>query len=1614
MSARMRILRKIAVGVAILVAVCVIAAILLVQTSWFRTQVRQKVITAVEDGTGGRVDIGSFSFNWTHLHVVFTNFVVHGSEPPGAAPYLSARRIDIGLRFFANGKPLDVASLQIDRPEANILVAADGSTNVPRPKHPSTSNTSPLQTVVDLAVGHFDLNNGAVTFNSRTQNIDLHGDRLHVELWYDVPKQGYRGEIAFAPVYVVSGKNQPVDLRITLPVSIERDRIAFQNARIATARSQLSIDGSIENLQNPKTSAHIAGQVALADVKDLANLPLDLGARGVPSSVALDVNATVAANNIDVAGSRVAVGASFIEASGKLRDPAGNGRLRFHSHFALAELGRLTKLAARPAGNADIDGTATMDAARNYDVLAQVRAAGVSFQQGARRISNVSLSSPVHLTPVRLDLPGFRVDAVGGEVTGDASLADFSRYTLAARLRHLDLRRAARELAGSNIAYSGVVSGPLAAAGDTKVPGVRSLTARANLSIAPGGGGIPVTGRLNADYNGESGNVAVASSYIALPHTRLAFDGSLNRRINVAFTSRDLRDLSPLTGSAPPVTLSGGPATFTGSLTGSLAAPAVAGHLSLNRFAMEGRLFDGLDADLAASSSHAAISSGSLRRGAMQTSFSGAVGLRHWGPTPNQPLNAQASIRSADLADVLALAGVAPQGDSGALNADVNIAGTVGNPSGSADLNVNHGSIRGEPFDLVQARATVADGLVAIPDARIAQGNERVDLTAEFRHPPGRFNTGQLHAHVATTPIELAQLHAVQAWRQDTSGVLQLTADLTGDLRGSPTPDASDPKFQPTNISLDASAHGLTFGGQNYGDFTASARTQRQAVNYTVSSDFAGSRIHLAGGTQLAPGYPTNADATISGLPIDRVVMLARVNLPARGTLGATLHYSGTTDRPQGTLDLTVSRGLFYDEPVDSAHLRVNYQTAGVDVQQFEVRSGPSVIALEAGYDHPAGDLQSGNLQFRITSGHVDLARIRNVQKLRPGLAGIINLTGNGAAEVRNGQPRLQVRDVSLDLAAKGLAAQGKKLGDLTLTANSSQGSVRFALDSDLGGASLHGRGNAQFGGDYPVHARLTFQNVAWKGLQPLLSSEGSAPLPFDASADGQLTVNGPVLRADNLNGTLQLSRLQFTAEPDPASQGQPVEIKNQGAIALALDHGTVHIQSLHLSGPETDVQAGGDVSLAARTMHATVSAHTDLAIARRLNRRVISSGQVEADATLRGTFDKPLINGKVQLQKASMHFLNLPTGLSDAEGVIQFNGNGAVLRNVTGNVGGGKVTLGGNLSYSDLLRFQLHLNARSVRLLPQPGISVVINSDLRLSGRSTASILSGTVTIDQVTYAPQSDLGSILARSMTPVSSTPNPSQILENMKLDVQVRTAPGMAVQASVAESLQANADLHVQGTASRPGLLGRVDITEGKLYFFSSNYTVNSGIISFYNPVRIDPILNLSLETQTKGVDVVLHVTGPVDNMKLTYTSDPPLPFQEIVALLATGKVPTSDPNLLANQPSQPPQSFQQMGESAILSTTLADPIANRLQRVFGITQLKIDPSFAGSSDLPQATVALQQKVTNAVTLTYMTAVDNPSTEVISGEWDFNRQWSATATRDEYGIVSIMIMYKRHLH
>jgi translocation and assembly module TamB len=115
--------------------------------------------------------------------------------------------------------------------------------------------------------------------------------------------------------------------------------------------------------------------------------------------------------------------------------------------------------------------------------------------------------------------------------------------------------------------------------------------------------------------------------------------------------------------------------------------------------------------------------------------------------------------------------------------------------------------------------------------------------------------------------------------------------------------------------------------------------------------------------------------------------------------------------------------------------------------------------------------------------------------------------------------------------------------------------------------------------------------------------------------------------------------------------------------------------------------------------------------------------------------------------------------------------------------------------------------------------------------------------------------------------------------------------------------------------------------------------------------------------------------------------------------------------VANQAAPPQQSAAQLGETALVSQAVASPLSSRLQRVFGVNQLRIDPTFASGSALPQARVSLQQRIADTLTFTYTQDLSQSNSELVRVEWAVSPKFSAIATRDENGIFGLDFFYKR---
>ena len=84
---------------------------------------RRRVIAEVERSTGGKVEIKSFDYKWQTLTAEFHGFVVHGTEPPGAAPLLNIDTLRITLRIISVlERSVDLDSLVVEHPQFNLLI----------------------------------------------------------------------------------------------------------------------------------------------------------------------------------------------------------------------------------------------------------------------------------------------------------------------------------------------------------------------------------------------------------------------------------------------------------------------------------------------------------------------------------------------------------------------------------------------------------------------------------------------------------------------------------------------------------------------------------------------------------------------------------------------------------------------------------------------------------------------------------------------------------------------------------------------------------------------------------------------------------------------------------------------------------------------------------------------------------------------------------------------------------------------------------------------------------------------------------------------------------------------------------------------------------------------------------------------------------------------------------------------------------------------------------------------------------------------------------------------------------------------------------------------------
>src|SRR5581483_3030853 len=179
------------------------------------------------------------------------------------------------------------------------------------------------------------------------------------------------------------------------------------------------------------------------------------------------------------------------------------------------------------------------------------------------------------------------------------------------------------------------------------------------------------------------------------------------------------------------------------------------------------------------------------------------------------------------------------------------------------------------------------------------------------------------------------------------------------------------------------------------------------------------------------------------------------------------------------------------------------------------------------------------------------------------------------------------------------------------------------------------------------------------------------------------------------------------------------------------------------------------------------------------------------------------------------------------------------------------------------------------------------------------------------------------------------------------------------------------------------------------FQNVDYQVVRGSINFQNPFRIDPYFDITLQARVSGgiseiesgpIDVTVNLTGTVDRITPTITSEPPASDITLFSLLGLGGLATT-----TGATAGP-------GGAGSAQKSLLSQSLNLLgQRVLPfVDSFTYDPGLTADTAGPR--IAFEKRLSNDVRVFVVHTLRDARNRVVI-EWAVNAEWVLQFTRDE---------------
>jgi translocation and assembly module TamB len=807
--------------------------------------------------------------------------------------------------------------------------------------------------------------------------------------------------------------------------------------------------------------------------------------------------------------------------------------------------------------------------------------------------------------------------------------------------------------------------------------------------------------------------------------------------------------------------------------------------------------------------------------------------------------------------------------------------------------------------------------------------------------------------------------------------------------------------------------------GQNWAHLRAHVLLSPDSAVLT-GLDAAAASSEVSGNMRLALNnwsLTTNAPATIHlrfrSVPLERFYAVSSLNdlHLSGGSMSGTADLQGPLTALTGNTHLITRKVQIYGQTIEDASADVQLLPGELRVSNGAAVSGSARLKFSGAFTHPRASWQDGQVEIKADTNGFPLASIALAHNREPAWNADLELHLDAALRITKGRVEPSVANGTVLL--RRVREQHQQLGNATLNFSTQAGTLYTGFSGDLGQTHLKGNAEVSLVAGSPFKGDLTFDRATIATVYSLVIAAPAQQLPMNGAFNGTAKFDGLLSQPERVHASVRLDSVQLNAAQLPEHAPAPAMIfRNAGPVVLNAANGRVSITDCDLTGPDTNLSLTGSVAyLGHPSLALRAQGNVDLRIFQLFQPGVQVSGRSLVSAEITGTLTAPQIDGKLEVQNGTLIASGFVNELTRVNGIIQFSRDRATIQKLTAETGGGTLSVGGFVEFTNAgqLTYRLEGDADNVRFRYANSISVSGNANLRLAGTSRNSVLSGTATVSRVVFTPNADVGTLLGSAFAPSAAETKESDFLTGLQLDVRVESAPDLQVTTQLSRDLQAEIDLRLRGTLDHPILLGDIEANQGDIRIFGAKYSINRGEVRFVNAARIVPVVDLDLQTVARGITVDVTIAGTPGKLNINYRSDPPLQPRDILALLTVGRVPdtgAANPNVQTTTDT----SALQYGANSVIGQAIS-PVSNRLSKLFGITNVKIDPFVQGITYAPQARLTLEQQISREIVVTYVTNLSQTSEQIFRIEWAFSPQYSLVALRDDNGEFGIDIQYRK---